>query len=61
MTSRTKLKRYAKRGVYDREAVHAILDEAFLCHVAYVHEDQPYAMPMAYGRVGDKVYMCAHI
>ncbi|KAK9789013.1 hypothetical protein WJX73_004684 [Symbiochloris irregularis] len=57
MTARTKLKRYAKRAVYDREAVHAILDEAFLCHVAYVHEGQPYAMPMAYGRVGDKVYM----
>ena len=57
MTPRTKLKRYAKRAVYDREAVHAILDEAFVCHVGFVVEEQPYVLPMAYGRVGDVLYM----
>ena len=57
MTPRTKLKRYAKRAVYDREVVHAILDEAFVCHVGFVVEEQPYVLPMAYGRVGDVLYM----
>lgn len=57
VTARTKLKRYAKRAVYDREAVHAILDEAFVCHVGFTIEDQPYVIPTAYARVDDTLYM----
>ena len=35
MTERTQLKRYAKRAEYDREVVHAILDE--VCCIPAVH------------------------
>ena len=61
VTPRTKVKRLAARGTYDKETVHAILDEAFLCHVAYVVEGQPIIIPSAYCRMGEKVYLHGHI
>jgi nitroimidazol reductase NimA-like FMN-containing flavoprotein (pyridoxamine 5'-phosphate oxidase superfamily) len=56
-TPRTTLKRRAQRGSYERAAVHAILDEAFLCHVAFDCEGQPACIPMVYARVGDALYL----
>jgi uncharacterized protein len=40
-TERTQVKRLPKRGVYDRAAIHEILDEGFLCHVGFVVDGQP--------------------
>lgn len=54
-TQRTRLYRKPDRGRYDLEAVNAILDEAFMCHLAFVREDQPYAIPTMYGRDGDRL------
>lgn len=45
------------RGLFDRKAIYRILDEAFVCHVAFVVDGQPYAIPTAYARVGDRVYL----
>lgn len=45
-----------KRGAYDPETVHAILDAGVLCHVGYLVEGQPYVTPTAYWREGDHVY-----
>jgi nitroimidazol reductase NimA-like FMN-containing flavoprotein (pyridoxamine 5'-phosphate oxidase superfamily) len=56
-TERTRVRRLPERGVYDRAAVHAILDEGFLCHVAFVIDGQPYALPTGYARVGETVYL----
>ena len=56
-TERTKVRRLPERGTYDRATVHAILDEGFLCHVAFVSDGQPYALPTAYGRVGETLYL----
>ena len=58
-TDRTRLKRLPQRGSYDLDVIHAILDEAFVCHVAFTVDEQPYAMPMAYGRVGSQFYLHA--
>ena len=57
MTARTKLKRYAKWAVYDRETVHSILDEAFVRHVGFVVEEQPMVIPTAYAHVTEILYM----
>jgi nitroimidazol reductase NimA-like FMN-containing flavoprotein (pyridoxamine 5'-phosphate oxidase superfamily) len=57
VTERTRLRRYPVRGVFDREAVYGILDEAFVCHVAFVVDGQPFAIPTAFARVGDTVYL----
>ncbi|CAL8472247.1 g11789 [Coccomyxa elongata] len=57
VTDRTTLKRYAKRAQYDRAVVHAILDEAFVCHIGFVSEGQPFVIPTGYARDGDTLYI----
>jgi nitroimidazol reductase NimA-like FMN-containing flavoprotein (pyridoxamine 5'-phosphate oxidase superfamily) len=56
-TPRTTLKRLAARGRHDRAAVHAILDEALVCHVGFSHEGAPVVIPTAFCRVDDVVYL----
>ncbi len=57
ITDRTKIKRIPKRGQYEREVVHQILDEALICHVGFVADGQPFVIPTAYGRVADNLYI----
>jgi len=56
-SSRTELHRYPTRGHHDFETVAAILDEAFVCHVGFVANGQPYVLPMAYGRNERVLYL----
>lgn len=56
-TPRTRVVREPQRAVYDRDAVNQILDEAFLCHVGFVVDGQPYVIPTLYGRDGDVLYI----
>jgi len=56
-SARTRVVREAHRGVYDRETVHRILDEGFLCHVAFAVDGQPFVIPTSYGRHGDSLYI----
>lgn len=56
-TERTTVRRSAARGRYERDVVHAILDEAYVAHVGVVVDGQPRVLPMAYGRVGDVLYL----
>jgi uncharacterized protein len=56
-TTRTTLKRLVERGEYDRGIVYRILDEAFVCHVGFIIDAQPYVIPTGYGRIGDRLYI----
>lgn len=56
-TKRTKLKRIPKRGNFDRAIVNQILDEAFVCHVGFAVDGQPFVIPTAYGRNGKMLYI----
>ncbi|MFL6251066.1 MAG: pyridoxamine 5'-phosphate oxidase family protein, partial [Actinomycetes bacterium] len=56
-TERTQVRRLPERGAYDRATVHAILDEAFICHVGFVVDGQPYVVPTGYARVGETIYL----
>jgi hypothetical protein len=56
-TERTQVKRLPKRGAYDRETVFKILDEAFVCHVGFVVDGQPYVIPTNFGRADDTLYL----
>jgi hypothetical protein len=56
-TPRTKVQRLPDRGKYDRETVHAILDQGFVCHVGFVVEGQPFVIPTNYARVDDLLYL----
>jgi nitroimidazol reductase NimA-like FMN-containing flavoprotein (pyridoxamine 5'-phosphate oxidase superfamily) len=54
-TQRTKLKRIPKRGNFERETIYRILDEAFVCHVGFIVNDQPFVIPTAFARIGDRL------
>ena len=56
-TERVRVRRLPQRGVYDRAAVDAILDEALVCHVGFVVDGQPYVIPTIHARVGDVLYV----
>jgi nitroimidazol reductase NimA-like FMN-containing flavoprotein (pyridoxamine 5'-phosphate oxidase superfamily) len=56
-TTRTRVVREPERGVYDREAAYRILDEAFICHVGFAIEGQPYVIPTSYGRKDADLYI----
>ena len=57
VTSRSKIKRLPKRGSQERELIYSILDEALVAHVGFVSDNQPFVIPMAYGREGDRLYI----
>ncbi len=56
-TSRTRVVREPQRAVYDRPEAYQILDEAFICHVGFVVDGQPFVMPTGFGRAGDNLYI----
>jgi nitroimidazol reductase NimA-like FMN-containing flavoprotein (pyridoxamine 5'-phosphate oxidase superfamily) len=49
--------RRSDRAAYDRAAIHALLDEAFVAHVGFVDAGRPIVLPMVYGRLGDILYL----
>jgi hypothetical protein len=57
VTPRTKLKRRHQRGSFDRDAVNAILDEGFLCHLGFMHAGKACVIPTVYARAGDFVIL----
>src|SRR5437899_8104386 len=56
-TPRTRVVREPQRAVYDRDTINQILDEAFLCHVGFVADGQPFVIPTSFGRDGDVLYI----
>jgi nitroimidazol reductase NimA-like FMN-containing flavoprotein (pyridoxamine 5'-phosphate oxidase superfamily) len=57
MRPRTRVQRHPERGVYDRETIDAILDEALISHVGFVVDEQPYVIPMIHARAGDVLFL----
>jgi nitroimidazol reductase NimA-like FMN-containing flavoprotein (pyridoxamine 5'-phosphate oxidase superfamily) len=55
MSSKTSINRLPERGVEDREQIHAILDDALICHVGYVIDKRPVVIPTLYVRDGDRL------
>jgi hypothetical protein len=55
-SERTRVARLPDRGAYDRDTIHAILDEGLVCHVGFALDDQPYVIPTMYARIGDAIY-----
>jgi nitroimidazol reductase NimA-like FMN-containing flavoprotein (pyridoxamine 5'-phosphate oxidase superfamily) len=50
------VKRRHDRGAYDHATIHALLDAAMLCHVAYVVDGQPFCTPTFFWREGSTLY-----
>jgi hypothetical protein len=57
MRKRIRVRRHPERGVYERETIDAILDEALFCHVGFVVDGQPFVIPTIHARAGDVLYL----
>jgi uncharacterized protein len=57
VTARTTPHRLAERVSYDREAAYAILDEAYVCHLAFTAPDGPRVLPTLHVRMDDTLYL----
>ena len=55
-TERTRVRRHPERAAYDPEVIDGILDQAWIAHVGFVSDGQPYVIPMSYVRLGRRVY-----
>ncbi|MEU2299981.1 pyridoxamine 5'-phosphate oxidase family protein [Streptomyces antibioticus] len=56
-TDRTVPTRSAQKASYDKELVHSILDEGYVCHLGFVRDGAPVVLPTLYGRVGETLYL----
>ena len=56
-TERTVPTRAKERAAYDRELVHSILDEAYVCHLGFVRDGAPVVLPTLFARVDDHLYV----
>jgi nitroimidazol reductase NimA-like FMN-containing flavoprotein (pyridoxamine 5'-phosphate oxidase superfamily) len=57
VSQRVRVRRLPKRAAYDRATIHAILDEALVCHLGFVHNAQPFVIPTLHARIGDRLYL----
>jgi nitroimidazol reductase NimA-like FMN-containing flavoprotein (pyridoxamine 5'-phosphate oxidase superfamily) len=57
LSPRIAVRRHPERGIYDRAAIDAILDEALICHVGFAADGQPFVIPTIHARVGDTLYL----
>ena len=55
--ARSQVHRRSERASYEREVVYAILDRGLVAHVGFVHQGEPFVLPMAYARVGDALLL----
>ncbi|MET9322723.1 pyridoxamine 5'-phosphate oxidase family protein [Streptomyces sp. NPDC003038] len=56
-TARTVPSRSRDRARYDRETVHSILDQAYVCHLGFIRDGAPVVLPTLFGRVGEALYL----
>lgn len=56
-SERTRVRRVADRGHYDRATLHAILDDAYLCHLAFTDDHGTHCIPTACWREGEHLYI----
>lgn len=56
-SERSRVRRVADRGRYDEETIHAIVDDAYLCHVAFADAHGVHCIPTAVWREGDHLYI----
>jgi nitroimidazol reductase NimA-like FMN-containing flavoprotein (pyridoxamine 5'-phosphate oxidase superfamily) len=56
-TDRSIVRRLRARGLYERDDVNQILDEALVCQVAFVVDGRPHVLPTLHARMGDVLYL----
>jgi len=54
---RTRVRRVAELASYEQTALHAILDAAYLCHIAFRDDKGSHCIPTACWRIGGHLYI----
>ncbi len=57
ITERTKIKRLPERASYDKDTVYKILDETFICHIAFLIGGKVNIIPTIFGRKDDMIFI----
>lgn len=56
-SERTKIRRIPENALYDASSLHAIIDDAYLCHVAFSDEKGTHCIPTACWREAGHLYI----
>ena len=56
-SDKTRIRRLPELAVEDLGQIESILDEGFICHVAYLMHDRPVVIPTLYARDGGRVLL----
>jgi nitroimidazol reductase NimA-like FMN-containing flavoprotein (pyridoxamine 5'-phosphate oxidase superfamily) len=56
-STRTQVKRIARNASYDAALLHAIVDAAHICHIAFTDEHGAHCIPTACWRSGEHLYI----
>ena len=56
-TEVNRVRRVPKRGVYDKETIYSIVDDALICHVGFVQEGRPFVIPTMHARRDDEILL----
>ncbi len=56
-TDRTRIRRVADNASYERATLHAIIDDAYLCHIAFADASGTHNIPTACWREGEYLYV----
>ncbi|MFZ6686786.1 pyridoxamine 5'-phosphate oxidase family protein [Undibacterium sp. SXout11W] len=56
-TDRTRVRRVAELANYERDTAYAIIDAAYLCHIAFIDEKGTHCIPMACWREDTHLYI----
>lgn len=56
-SERTRLNRISYKASHEVNDLYSILDDNLVAHVGLVQDGRPVVIPMAYGRVGDIIYL----
>lgn len=56
-SARTRIRRIAENADYQRSTLHAVLDAAYVCHVAFADDKGTHNIPTACWRTGEHLYI----
>ena len=56
-SDRTRVRRIAENANYERDTLHAIIDDAYLCHIAFSDAKGAHCIPTACWREGEHLYV----
>jgi hypothetical protein len=56
-SAKNRVTRVPERGIYDKETIYQIIDEALICHVGLAQDNQPVVIPTLHARHGDNLLL----